>query len=229
MAFLLPLAALAALFIPSAQAQENCYRVKHPTKSSCAAPNLWAMRETICSSAADWGQGFRFLSGHGYALHIHDNCTADNNPDGIDLYMTVSSTVQNHTDCYARTKSIIERCVVNGYPEFNGGEWWDLNGEDDAKKDGGNGKTFMWMQYLHDDPPPVPNPCYDEYPPPDYCPPYYPEVGKVRREMKEKRLEMAEMKRRVVERRGLHVEMDTEGRVLGRRFVHEDGRVEELV
>lgn len=184
---------------------ENCYRAKRPHKSSCVLPNLWTMRETLCSSDESWGEGFRFLSGHGLNLRVRDNCTADNAPLGIYLALTISSTVKNRTDCWERTKSIITRCVDQGYPEFNGGEWWDLDGEDDPTKDGGNGKTFLYMQYEHEDPPAVPDPCY-VFPIPEYCPPY---PGSL--------LTRSEESRAI--KKGTFIELDPEGRVLQKTVV----------
>lgn len=134
----------------------NCYHAKHPIASSCAASNLWAMRDQLCSSTANWGEGFRFLSGHGVVLRQQDNCIADNNPNGIDLTMTISSTVKDRDDCWNRTRVIIDKCVVEGAPVLNGGEWWDLEGEEER---------FIWLQWLHVEPPVVYNgtpPYYEE-------------------------------------------------------------------
>ncbi|KAF2182929.1 hypothetical protein K469DRAFT_690383 [Zopfia rhizophila CBS 207.26] len=138
---------------------ENCYRAHRPFKSTCALPDLRTMRNTLCSSTANWGEGFPFLSGHGVVLRMQDNCTTDNAPLGIDLTMTISSTFKDRNDCFNRTKSIIERCVDKGALGLNGGEWWDTDEPD---------QTFIWMQYQHIDPPAEPNPCY-EYPSPPYC------------------------------------------------------------
>jgi hypothetical protein len=69
-------------------------------------------------------EGFPFLSGHGLNIRMTDNCTADNNPDGIRLGMTISSTVKDRDDCWNRTKHIIEDCVVA--KEATGGEWYVL-------------------------------------------------------------------------------------------------------
>ncbi|KAH7122835.1 hypothetical protein B0J11DRAFT_507787 [Dendryphion nanum] len=185
---------------------ENCYRTKSPHRSSCALPNLWAMREKLCSSDDSWGEGFRFLSGHGLNLRMKDNCTVDNAPLGIDLVMTISSTVKNRTDCWNRTKSIITRCVENGFPEFNGGEWWDLDGEDDPKSDGGNGKTFIYLQYLHISPPAEPDPCY-VWPLPDYCPPYFEDSVKKRDETIK------------ATKKGTFVDLDIDGNILRKRII----------
>lgn len=184
---------------------ENCYRAKRPHKSSCALPNLWSMREKLCSSDENWGEGYRFLSGHGLNLRVRDNCTADHAPLGIYVALTISSTVKNRTDCWQRTKSIITRCVDEGYPEFNGGEWWDLDGEDDPNKDSGNGKTFIWLQYLHEAPPTVPDPCY-VFPTPEYCPPYPGSLSA----RSDKEIKSAG--------KGTFIELDPEGRVLGKRY-----------
>ncbi|KAH8601885.1 hypothetical protein B0O99DRAFT_607672 [Bisporella sp. PMI_857] len=141
-------------------AQEACFRAKPsqttPQQSSCAAPDLWALRDALCSSEENWGEGHEFLSGYGLNLRQRDNCTADGFPAGSYIYiaLTISSTVKDREDCFNRTKHIIERCVENGYPTYNGGQWYDLEEPD---------KTFIYMEYLYTDP--TPPPCY-----PPYCP-----------------------------------------------------------
>ena len=76
-----------------------------------------------------------------------------------------------------------------------------LGRDDDPKKDGGNGKTFIWLQYLHEAPPAIPDPCY-VFPIPEYCPPY---PGS---------LSMRSEKEIQAVKKGTFIELDTEGRVL---------------
>ncbi|KAF2259035.1 hypothetical protein CC78DRAFT_621319 [Lojkania enalia] len=217
MVFLAALAIIITLLSKPSHSQEACYYAKKPHKSSCALPDLWSMRQTLCTSSQNWGEGFPFLSGHGLVLSMKDNCTADNDPLGIDIRMTISSTVKDRDDCFARTKSIIERCVEKGSPTYNGGEWYDLEEPD---------KTFIWMQYFHIDPPPPPNPCY-EYPPPPYCTAYpYPPI-KPRKDTVQARKESNDLKERSL--KGTHIDVDVYGNVLRKRFFHMDGTVEKLV
>lgn len=129
--------------------------------------------------------------------------------------MTISSTIKNRTDCLARTASILDRCVDKGGPATNGGEWYDLVEE--------GGKTFIWMQYQHIDPPSPPNPCY-EYPPPPYCT-AYPEPPTKRGQFE---VRSEETKRKELSLRGMHIDVDAEGKVLRKRFVRGDETVEEL-
>ncbi|KAF2466876.1 uncharacterized protein BDR25DRAFT_305755, partial [Lindgomyces ingoldianus] len=201
------------LYHPSL-AQEACYRARRPFKSACALPDLQTMRNTLCSNTANWGEGFPFLSGHGVVLRLQDNCTADNAPLGIDLTMTISSTIKDRADCFNRTAHIIDRCVDAGSPEFNGGEWYDLVEPD---------KTFIWMQYQHIDPPSPPNPCYD-YPPPSYCT-EYPAAPRKRSGINSGSESRG---RRELSLKGTHIDVDVTGKVLRKRFIHVDGTVEEF-
>ena len=189
-----------SLYVSLGTAQQACYRPntpQTPKKSSCAGPDFWKLRDTLCSSNENWGEGFPFLSGRGLNLRLQDNCTVDGFPDGsyVSLHMTISSTVKDRDDCFNRTRHIIERCVDNGYPEFNGGEWYDLVAPD---------KTFIWMQYLYTDPTPVP--CY-----PPYCP-YEEEAVKARK------LEDG-ISKRVREVGGAYIELDSNGSVLKRETI----------
>ncbi|KAF2792531.1 hypothetical protein K505DRAFT_326106 [Melanomma pulvis-pyrius CBS 109.77] len=204
-----------ALYPTIILAQQNCYRARKPFASTCALPNLHAMRQTLCSSTANWGEGFPFLSGHGVVLRLQDNCTTDNAPLGIDLTMTISSTVKDRGDCFNRTLSIIEKCVDTGGPITNGGEWYDLEKPDE---------TFIWMQYLHIDPPATPDPCYD-YPPPSYCTGYT-EMAK-KKDWKNSALDQLE-RRKALSMKGTHIDVDIAGNVLRKRFVSGDGTVVEL-
>lgn len=151
---------------------ENCYRMKRPTDTpSCVLPTFWEMRQSLCTSEKNWGEGFPFLSGHGVGLRKKDNCTADSLPEGayIDFSMTISSTIKDRDDCWNRTRSIIERCVDDDTRVFNGGEFWDTKADEAPP-----GQTFIFLQWLQIDPPAPPNPCY-EYPLPPYCT-EYPEI-----------------------------------------------------
>ena len=74
-------------------------------------------------------------------------------------------------------------------------------------------------------PPPRPNQCY-EYPPPLECPPYY-EGSLAKKSDIESSAEVRIQ--RGFATKGTHVYLDMDSNVVGERFIHWNGMVEELL